>query len=99
MEKLRNYLMQVSNGDKKFTEEMIKNINSYVKNEAPKSGSTISYIFGTDIERVAKKNHVDLSTYFNPGDLDVFKMEVCVVNGKIDSITCVDAPRKTPVSL
>ena len=93
-QKFKEYMMKVSGGNKTFAEEMIKSLYSYVKREAPKSGNIILYLFGTDLERIARKTNADLSQYFNPGDLDVFEMEVSICNGEITKITYMDAPRK-----
>lgn len=98
-EKLKEYFMKVSDGDEKFAEEMISSMTSYIKNEAPTTGSTIICFFGSDVARAAKKTNTDLSKYFLEGDLDHFEMEASVSNGEIEDIVYVDGFRKTPVSI
>lgn len=98
-EKVKKYFMQVSSDNEEFAKEMTKELYTIVKEEASKSGKTMIILTDSDLERVAQKTNADLTKYFQPGDLDVFKMEVSVTNGEITQIVYVDAPRKHPASI
>lgn len=98
-EKVKNYFLQVSGDNEIFAEKMTEELCSYVKKEAPKFGSTMLFLFGSDIERIARKTNAKLTNYFQPEDLDVFEIEISVTNGEITKIVYVDAPRKQPASI
>ena len=96
-QKLEEYFLNVSES-KGFASRMIKFVEDYIAKNAPESGSTIMFVYGTDLTHIAEKTGADLSRYFYPGDLDAFEMEISIKNREIDGVTYVDAPRKRAVS-